>query len=82
MPKPPSPLTEATAQAVQDILAGPASAEKLNRALRYLAKWRTEILANTLVAKDGCTVQTGPFKGMIYEGRPSEGTRTARLLGC
>ncbi len=82
MPKPPSPLTETTLKAVQAILAGPASAEKLNRALRYLAKWRTEMLANTLVAKDGHTVQTGPFKGMIYEGRPSEGTRTARLLGC
>lgn len=82
LPKAPTHLTQATLQAVQTILDGPASAEKLNHALRYLAKWRTEIIANTLVAKDGHTVQSGPFKGMSYAVPPSEGTRTARLLGA
>ncbi len=81
LPKPPSPMTLAAVQTVQSILDGPASAEKLNRALRYLAKWRTEVLANTLVAKDGPAVHSGPFKGMIYDVPPSEGTRSARLLG-
>lgn len=78
----PSSLTTATARIVDDILDGPPTAEKLNRALRYLAKWRTELLSNTLEKREGSTVLAGPFKGMNYGVRASEGSRTARLLGA
>jgi len=39
-------------------------------------------VANTVVARDGAVVQSGPFKGMAYPVRASEGSRVARLLGA
>lgn len=82
MAQPPSALTLAHAKAVQSILEGPPSAEKLHRALRSLAKWRAELVANTLVSRSGSQVLSGPFKGMDYAVRASEGSRTARHIGC
>ncbi len=77
----PSPLTRGVTQTLQDLLAGPPSAAKLARALRHLAKWRAELVANTITAREGAVVASGPFKGMHYGVRASEGTRAARLLG-
>lgn len=81
-PPPPSPLTLAVTKTVQDMLAGPPSPKTLERTLRYLAKWRAEIVANTLDKRQGNSVTHGPFAGMHYAVRASEGTRTARLLGA
>ena len=77
----PSSLTRGVTQTLQELLAGPPSAENLARALRYLAKWRAELVANTVENRQGAMVASGPFKGMSYGVRAAEGTRVARLLG-
>lgn len=83
IPNPPaSSLSEAVAARVHSLLALPATPNTLNSALRHLAKWRSELVANTVVARDGAVVQSGPFKGMAYPVRASEGSRVARLLGA
>lgn len=76
-----SVLTSNVAATVEQILTGEPSVERLNAALRHLSKWRTVLLENTLVAQSGEVVLAGPFAGMIYSVKASEGARTARLLG-
>jgi len=76
-----TPLTLGVAASLEALLAGRPSTGQLNAALRHLAKWRTVLLNNTLVALSGEAVLSGPFAGMIYGGKASEGSRTARLLG-
>jgi len=53
----------------------------LNSALRDLAKWRSGLIAQTIVEKYGTTIQAGPFQGMAYVGSVAEGSLSARLLG-
>lgn len=77
--------TELTRQATAELArlaAGPPSPATLNRALRQLAKWRSQLLANTLVRHSGTRVQSGPFAGMDYPVRAAEGARVTRLLGA
>ena len=78
----PSRLIQAVTQDVQKMLAGDPSPQALENALRHLAKWRAHLLENTLLQTDGNAVQTGPFKGMRYATRATEGARIARILGC
>jgi hypothetical protein len=54
----------------------------LESALRLLAKWRCSLINRTIVAQHGVTVQAGPFKGMSFTGKSSEGANAPRLLGC
>lgn len=75
-------MTIAVTQTVQGMLAGAPDTKTLERTLRYLAKWRAEVLARTIEAKGGQAVVSGPFAGMNYAVRASEGTRAARLLGA
>ena len=83
MPNPPAlSFSEAVADRVQSLLAPPVTSNTLNSALRHLAKWRSELVANTVLARSGAVVQSGPFKGMAYPVRASEGSRVARLLGA
>lgn len=82
MAKPPSPMTLATHAAVRAMLDGPPSVGKLQQALRYLSKWRAEVVSNTLQQREGNTVLSGPFKGMNYGVRAAEGSRIARLIGA
>lgn len=77
-----SPFTAGVTQTILETLSGPPSAEKLHRALRSLAKWRAELVANTLVNRSGNAVLSGPFAGMDYVVRASEGSRAARHLGA
>lgn len=79
---PPSALTLATTETLRRLVAGPADPDQLTAALRHLAKWRSEIIANTVAAKSGPLVLSGPFKGMDYSVRASEGSRAARLIGA
>ncbi len=81
-PHPASPLTRAATETLRRLADTEPSAAQLTTALRHLAKWRSVVLENTLVARSGQTVLTGPFQGMIYDVRASEGSRTARLLGA
>jgi hypothetical protein len=78
----PTPLTTAATEGLRRILDGDASPERLNAALRHLAKWRAALLDNTLTARNGDTVLSGPFQGMAYPIRAAEGARAARLLGA
>ncbi len=78
----PSPFTLAATDTLRRIAAAPADPARLAEALRHLAKWRSELIANTLVEWSGTDVLSGPFKGMKYPVRASEGARTARLIGA
>jgi SAM-dependent methyltransferase len=61
---------------------GPLDADRLNSALRVLAKWRSQLLLHTIMNRDGTVVQTGPFAGMEYPFAATEGAGASRLLGC
>lgn len=83
-PSPPG-LTSTVASHIRTWVNGwtaTPSAEGLESGLRLLAKWRSQILANTYVARHGVTVFQGPFAGMTYVERSTEGALIARLLGC
>lgn len=56
--------------------------DDLNLALRRLGIWRSNLIANTYVARHGLTVMHGPFKGMEYVAWASEGALAPRLLGA
>lgn len=78
----PTALTQATDARLARIAALPAGPQRLEAQLRELAKWRSIVLANTLVAKSGARVPAGPFAGMDYPVQASEGGRAPRLLGA
>ena len=78
----PSPLTSLVTTSVREILARPPDIATLTLALRQLAKWRSQIIANTVLARDGAVLAHGPFAGMNYQVEASEGAYTARRLGC
>jgi hypothetical protein len=78
----PSPLTRAaTDGALRMLHDNPPSPDTLAGTLRFLCKWRSQVLEQTLVARSGQKVLTGPFQGMDYPVRAAEGSRTTRLLG-
>ena len=77
----PSALTVNVTERARQLLAGAAAPDVLNATLRLLAKWRAQVLANTLRARSGTTVLAGPFKGMDYSVAAAEGAWAARLLG-
>lgn len=76
-----SPLVQATHRALAEVISGPQTPATLNRAFRLLAKWRAEVVANTLEKRADRRVLSGPFKGMDYAIRAAEGSRSARMLG-
>lgn len=82
MAETPSELTRAATEGLRRMVDGPASPERLNAALRLLAKWRAAVLDGTLAARSGRVVLSGPFAGMDYPVKAAEGARAARLLGC
>ncbi len=53
----------------------------LNATLRYLSKWRSQLIANTLNQRDGGVVYAGLFAGMAYGVSATEGALAPRLLG-
>ena len=69
-------------ESLRRLAEGPPDDRALAAALRLLAKWRSELIGNTLARRSGTKVLTGPFAGMDYGTRASEGARAARLLGC
>lgn len=75
-------LTETTHSLLRKTLDEGASPETLNRALRILTKWRAQLVGNTIQHRDGAVVQHGPFRGMNFSTRSTEGARAARLLGA
>ena len=56
--------------------------QQLNNALRLLSKHRSVLLQNTLIQKQGLIVHQGPFEGLEFIERSSEGCHVPKLLGC
>lgn len=69
---------------LRDRMAGreTLSAQDLEFMLRLLAKWRSQMIARTIVARDGPVVQAGPFAGLVLGPHATEGGHAPRLLGC
>lgn len=78
----PSQFNRNMQRKVGKLLEGEPTAQKLNMALRHLAMWRAHFLENLLQERSGDRVLSGPFKGMAYPLRSSEGARNPRLIGC
>ncbi len=55
---------------------------KLYRALRLLAKYRSELIANQLIRGGGLAVRSGPFADMTMVQKRTEGCLVPKLLGC
>ncbi|MET0295047.1 MAG: hypothetical protein ABW042_08520 [Phenylobacterium sp.] len=53
----------------------------LNLVLRRLAQWRSRMLVNTFVHHHGLVILEGPFQGMLYTDRQTEGALLCRLFG-
>jgi hypothetical protein len=76
-----SELDRVVQQRIMALLAENEGPQALNAALRVLAKWRSEVLGRVLVERSGDRVLSGPFRGMAYPLRASEGARAPRLIG-
>jgi hypothetical protein len=81
MTKPPTPLTLSATAGLKRLMEGDPTPERLAGCMRYLAKWRSQMLEATILARSGEVVQSGPFKGMLYPVTAAEGSRVSRLLG-
>ncbi len=77
----PTQFNTAIQRKLSNLLTGEATPQRLNTALRQLAKWRAQLLERQLVERSGDRVLSGPFKGMLYPIRTSEGSRNPRLIG-
>jgi hypothetical protein len=55
---------------------------QLNNALRYLSKWRSVLIQNTLIKHQGTLVMQGPLASMDFLPHSAEGCHIAKLLGC
>ncbi len=60
---------------------GPSSVNALNDSLRFLAKWRSALLQETWLQREGNRVKFGPFAGMQLGPRSGEGCHLAKLMG-
>ena len=50
--------------------------------LRLLAKWRIELIRNTIIKHSGLNVVSGLFEGMFFIENSAEGCHVPKLLGC
>jgi SAM-dependent methyltransferase len=76
-----SRLTRHMAGRLREAMQAPPSVRQLELALRDLAKWRSQLIANTLKARGGTVLPHGPFAGMHYAVAASEGAAAPRMLG-
>lgn len=77
-------VTSNTARTVRNWVAEwPAepSIDIVYRLLRVLGQWRSHVLANTYIGREGARIWGGPFAGMEYVSVASEGALIPRLLG-
>ena len=74
-------LESRVAAEVIRLLSGQPGPRELSLALRQLAKWRSAVLEAEVEKRGPATLPAGPFKGMSYPVRASEGARLARMLG-
>ncbi len=57
------------------------SQQELLSTLQYLAQWRSQFMALTILDRHGTAIHSGPFAGMDYVTEATEGCLTPRLLG-
>jgi len=77
-------VTEPTVGYVRRIVAGwpqTAGQNELFGLLALLGRWRSHMLANTFVQRQGRRIWSGPFAGMDYLDHATEGALIPRLLG-
>jgi hypothetical protein len=77
-------VTELTVGYVRGIVAGwpkTAAQNELFSLLALMGRWRSHMLANTFVARQGRRIWSGPFAGMDYVDQAAEGALIPRLLG-
>lgn len=77
-------LAEMAAQAVRRYVSAwpeQPSPDALNALLRLLGRWRSQMLVDAYVARHGAKIFSGPFAGMEYVIRATEGALIPRLLG-
>jgi hypothetical protein len=77
-------LTTNAARVVREMVAAwPADPNQnvLLELLRLLGRWRSLMLANTFVSREGVRIWGGPFEGMQYVKSATEGALIPRLLG-
>ena len=73
---------------IRRILAEDCSKEEvdteaqLNNSIRFLGKWRSAVIQNILIRREGTQVLSGPFKGMKFLESSMEGCHIPKLLGC
>jgi hypothetical protein len=60
---------------------GSVSTDSLNQSLRLLCKWRSVLIQNTLLGKEGTIVNQGALKGLNFISNSAEGCHVAKLLG-
>jgi len=85
MTEPPHSVTSIVKAKLKPMMEAFGSApdnDILEAMLRLLAMWRSHLLANTYVARQGVAVMQGPFAGMNYLRQATEGALIPRLLGC
>jgi hypothetical protein len=77
-------LHESVREKLLLLLEQPADNEidQLNDAFRLLAKWRSILISNTIIASHETRVLQGPMQGLEYVANASEGCLAARLIGC
>jgi len=71
-------------RAVRNTVAGwsqEAGADALYNLLRLLGRWRSMLIAEAYVREQGAKIWGGPFAGMDYVTRATEGALIPRLLG-
>ena len=71
-------LLQQSGQSVSEV----RSPDSLNSALRLLAKWRSVLIQNTVLQKQGTVVWQGPLRGLDFLPQSAEGCHVAKLLGC
>lgn len=76
-----SPLTDTIYRHLENMMAKPHSPKNLELMLRLLGKWRSRVIQNTLLNKDGKVVLSGVFKGMTFIENSSEGCHVPKLIG-
>ena len=70
---------------LRERLANPGGRDEqtlLESVLRMAAMWRSLLLANSLLHLHGNKVLNGPFAGMEYLDKATEGALLPRLIGC
>ncbi|MBL4789576.1 MAG: hypothetical protein JKY60_11180 [Kordiimonadaceae bacterium] len=77
-----SGLTLEIYKRIDALLEQPQSPGNLNMLLRLLAKWRSAVVQNTLIKRDGIRVISGVFEGMEFIEKSSEGCHVPKLIGC